>query len=228
MIFVKRASIFTLLLLALGSVLLVAGFIWSGAYNIAADDEHTRPVYTVLQTMRSRSIAARARAIHPPPELNDRAMIKQGAGNYAAMCSGCHLAPGMAETELSQGLYPAPPALAKVPAGEPSHQFWVIKHGIKASGMPAWGRSMDDKYIWAMVAFLQQLPELSPARYQALVATSGGHSHGGTEDTSHEVSRTQPTSASTTPAKTAEHRHADGTVESHPVPEAPHEDAHEH
>src|SRR3546814_8967077 len=64
--------------------------------------------------------------------------------------------------------------------------FWVIKHGVKMSGMPAWGKSMSDEYIWNMAAFLQQLPDLDEEQYKALVATSGGHSHGGGETQPHE------------------------------------------
>ena len=90
----------------------------------------------------------------------------------------------MEDTELSKGLYPAPPNLSKetVDAGK---AFWVIKHGIKASGMPAWGKSMGDEYIWNMAAFLQALPKLTPEQYQTLVASSGGHSHGGGESDGH-------------------------------------------
>ena len=77
----------------------------------------------------------------------------------------------------------------------PAHHFWVIKHGIKASGMPAWGKSMNDEYIWNMVAFLQGLPKLNAEQYRAMVASSGGHSHGGGE--------TEP------------HGHADGMPASH-------------
>lgn len=217
MIFVKRASIFTLFLVLLAGLLATAGFIWSGTYDIGADVAHTRPVYTLLRTMRDRSITARAREIHPPPSLVDPRLIRQGAGNYAAMCAACHLAPGLAETELSRGLYPAPPALATSRRGDPSHHFWIIKHGIKASGMPAWGRSMDDPSIWGLVAFLQKLPELDPREYQELVASSGGHSHGGGElATTGEAAASAATGETDQPASMV-HRHADGTVESHPV-----------
>jgi mono/diheme cytochrome c family protein len=48
--------------------------------------------------------------------------------------------------------------------------FWVIKHGIKASGMAAWGKTHDDQRIWAMVAFIKQLPTLTPEQYQVLTA----------------------------------------------------------
>jgi hypothetical protein len=48
--------------------------------------------------------------------------------------------------------------------------YWVIKHGIKTSAMPAWGRTHSDARIWAMVAFIKQLPTLNPEQYLDLVA----------------------------------------------------------
>ena len=182
--FVTRKSLLTLSVLSGIAVLAVAGFVWSRIYNIGADDQHTRPVYALMETMRERSIEARAGELKVP-DLKDPARITQGAGNYNAMCMGCHLAPGMADTELSKGLYPAPPNLAQETV-EAAEAFWVIKHGIKASGMPAWGKSMEDEYIWNMAAFLQELPKLNAQQYQALVESSGGHSHGGGETKPHE------------------------------------------
>jgi len=165
--FATRKSMLTLTVLAIAGLLIVGGFIWSGIYNVGADDTHTRPVYTLLQTIRQRSISNRASAVEVP-DLSDPDLIRQGAGNYDFMCTGCHLRPGLEDTELSKGLYPAPPTFGKAAAGNPAHQFWVIKHGIKATGMPAWGKSMGDQYIWGMVAFLQQLPRLDPVEYQAI------------------------------------------------------------
>ena len=165
----------------------VGAFAYSGLYNIGADDPHTRPVYAFMQELRMRSIARQAQSLKVP-DLSNPALIRQGAGNYAAMCTGCHLAPGMAATELSKGLYPSPPNLSTADIGDPSHHFWVIKHGIKASGMPAWGKSMNDGYIWNMVAFLQVMPKLNAEQYEAMVASSGGHSHGGGESMPHEDS----------------------------------------
>jgi mono/diheme cytochrome c family protein len=182
---VSRHLILAIAVLAIVASLVIVAFVWSGIYDAGADSIHSRPVYSMLQTLRERSITARAGKLHPPPNLNDMALIRQGAGNYDAMCTGCHLGPGLEPTELSRGLYPAPPNLSKAGEFVPSHHFWVIKHGIKASGMPAWGKSMGDEYIWGMVAFLQQLPKLDAAHYRALVASSGGHSHGGGESGEH-------------------------------------------
>ncbi|WP_417780039.1 c-type cytochrome [Stutzerimonas xanthomarina] len=176
----KRIIISFAAFCALG-LLVVAGVVFSGLISVAADDPHTGVVHAFLETARNRSIEVRSEDI-VVPSLDDEDQIRAGAGNYDSMCVGCHLAPGMAETELSNGLYPAPPSLAEAGLyGDPAKTFWVIKHGIKATGMPAWGKSMADPYIWGMVAFLQKLPELDEGAYRALVASSGGHQHGGGE-----------------------------------------------
>lgn len=231
----KVSSLLLGAVLAFAALLVVAGVvIGAGTYDVGADAPHTRPVHWALQTLRERSIAARADEL-VVPDLSDPVRVRQGAGNYDAMCTGCHLAPGMPETELSKGLYPAPPNLSRIDV-DPAKAFWIIKHGIKSSGMPAWGKSMEDEYIWNMAAFLQQLPRLDPEGYAALVASSGGHEHGGGETVEHapagatradaaEPDRAGPKEA---PA-TIEHRHADGTVESHPAPPSSEDDdGHEH
>ena len=167
----------------------VGAFVGSGVYNIGADDHHTKPVYALMQALRGRSIAHHAKDI-VVPNLDDPQLILKGAGQYAAMCTGCHLAPGMAENEMRPGLYPQPPQLAKF-RPDPRQAFWVIKHGIKMSAMPAWGASHDDATIWSMVAFLQRMPGMTPAQYEDIVARApqdhdmdeaGGHSHGGAAD----------------------------------------------
>lgn len=164
-------------------LLVVAGagvFIWSGVYNVAADEPHWRLTNYVMTTVRGRSIAAHASGI-TVPKLDDESLIRAGAGNYDAMCTGCHLKPGVERTEQSEGLYPAPPDLTRRRVMDPASAYWVIKHGVKMSGMPAWGKSMEDKHIWGMVALLQQLPDMSRGRYDELVKASGGHGHSGAD-----------------------------------------------
>jgi len=157
---------------ALLAAVAVGVTIGMGFYNIGADAPHTRPVYKVLETLRDRSISVRAAGIKAPANLNDPKRIASGAGLYTEMCSGCHLAPGMEKTEMSQGLYPQAPELwrhADLTAGE---QFWAIKHGVKMTAMPAWGRTHSDELIWDMVAFVRQLPKMSPAQYQAVIKSA--------------------------------------------------------
>ena len=142
--------------------------VYSGAYNVGADDHHTKPVFKILETLRDRSVKIHARNI-VAPKLDDEKLILKGAGQYAAMCTGCHLTPGKKDSEIRHGLYPLPPNLTQVRIN-PKEAFWIIKHGIKMSAMPAWGGSHDDDTIWSMVAFLQKLPDLTPEQYKGIVA----------------------------------------------------------
>src|SRR3546814_15521897 len=54
----------------------------------------------------------------------------------------------------------------------PAQQFWIIKHGIKMTAMPAWGKTHPDPLIWDMVAFVRKLPGMSPTEYKQLVASA--------------------------------------------------------
>lgn len=179
------------------ALILIAGvtFVYSGLFDPAADTPHSRPVYWVMENLRHRGIESRVSGIRVP-DLTDPALIRSGAGNYDAMCARCHLKPGVTDSELHRGLYPQPPALATMAAmgspTSPDHAFWIIKHGIKSSGMPAWGKSMDDKAIWGMVAFLQELQRLTPEDYHEAVEHSEGHHHADSHEHEHEHAPTSP------------------------------------
>ncbi len=161
-------------LVLLASLLGAGLFLYSGVYDIGADAPHSRPVFTLMEMFRERAITAHAKGITVPP-LDDPALLAEGAEHYAAMCSGCHLAPGKSNTELRAGLYPQPPNFSEHARADAAEAFWVIKHGIKMTAMPAWGTSHTDQAIWGLVAFVRQLPELSPARYQQLTDASDNH-----------------------------------------------------
>lgn len=154
------------------ALVLLAAFVWFGIYNIAADAPHSRPVYALLESLCDRSIAVHARGIRQPADLEAADHVAAGAGLYAEMCQGCHLGPGIEPTEMGQGLYPQAPELAKGTDLSPAQKFWIIKHGVKLTAMPAWGKTHPDPLIWDMVAFLQKLPSMSPAQYKATVASA--------------------------------------------------------
>lgn len=159
-------------------LLLVWGswYFFSGRYNVAADEPHWALTRWLLDTVKEQSIEARLDEIDVP-DLSGKEMIREGAVHYAAMCAGCHLKPGQKNTELRQGLNPRPPSLVRH-ADEPSEAFWVVKHGIRMTGMPAWGETHSDRDIWNIVAFLQQLPDMSPEEYAEMTAAADdGHSH---------------------------------------------------
>lgn len=163
----KRWLIPIILFLGMAAVM-TAAYIYAGLYDIAADKPHWPITTKVLETLRQRSIEIRAAGIEVPDLENPR-LVLRGAGEYAVMCRGCHLAPGAEDAAIRAGLYPKPPDLSRTRI-EPNIAFWVIKHGIKMTGMPAWGRSHDDMALWAIVAFIRKLPEMTLQEYKDIVA----------------------------------------------------------
>ena len=209
-------------LLALAGLGLLGGvlFVYFGAFNVAADEPHSMPFFWLMETTRERSIAMRAKGIEVPP-LDDPTMITSGGADYNEMCTGCHLKPGMEDSELRAAMYPQPPDLTKVKRADPAQTFWIIKHGVKMSAMPAWGATHDDARMWAMVAFLQQLPRLTPAQYQILTARSEEDTGGHEQDMQTEGAKAmdgmkgmedmkgmEKPAANDEPKKTEEHNHA--------------------
>lgn len=168
---VRTAIIAGVLLACLGAV---SAVVYSGGYDIAADTPHSQPVYWLLQKVRQYSVAARAQDV-VPNDLGDSKRVASGAGQYAEMCSNCHLAPGMKRTEISRGLYPRAPELRRGSGLTPAEEFWVVKHGIKMTGMPAWGVTHEDQLLWDVVAFLRKMPELTAEQYRALVESAPTH-----------------------------------------------------
>lgn len=148
-----------------------AGLAWiySGLYDVSATAEDSVVSHWLLGTVRRHSIQSRLAGITVPP-LTDPTLVEEGFDHYHAMCEECHLGPGLPASELHQGLNPQPPLLSEVvPHSSPAQLFWTIKNGIRMTGMPAWGTTHDDAKIWAMVAFLEQLPKMTPEQYQAMV-----------------------------------------------------------
>ncbi len=179
-------------LATLGIVAATGGIVAaSGIVNVAANEAHSSFVHQTLAFARERSIANRLSDIKVPEDFVDPERVRRGAGNYAAMCVNCHLAPEMADSEIRKGLYPTPPNLSakaevSSTARNAARDFWIIKNGIKASGMPAWSAGgMEDAAIWDLAAFLQKMPLMAKADYEQLVASSDGHSHSGLAEHDH-------------------------------------------
>ena len=170
-----RTVIASLLIAALLAVLGAGAVIYAGRYDIGATAPHWRMTSRLFQTARIRSIKAQAAAVRAPPGLDDPAKVLIGVEHYAAHCAVCHGAPGVPKGDIARGLYPPPPDLAKTaPLYSPAELFWIVKHGIKMTGMPAWSDHSDDE-LWATVGFLEKLPGMSEQEYASLVVASMAH-----------------------------------------------------
>src|ERR1700756_3451793 len=157
-------------------VVLLSGFavIYAGVYDVAATEPHWPVTRWILETARVRSIEAHAAGIQAPPRLDDPAKVLTGVEHYAAHCAVCHGAPGVPKGDIGRGLNPPPPDLAKnAPLYNSAELFWIVKHGIKMTGMPAWSDHSDEE-LWATVAFLDTLPGITGQKVSGLVKESRG------------------------------------------------------
>jgi mono/diheme cytochrome c family protein len=187
----KNAMMKTIVALLMILVLAAAGFlifIDSGAYNIAASAPHFGPIRWVLETTLNNSVRAHAVEVQVPP-LN-RYDKEEGFRHFDRLCGLCHGAPGVAASEIGIGLRPEPPPLSDhVVHWLDSELFWITRHGFKYTGMPAFGTTHSEEQLWSVVAFLRELPNLSPEEYQSLRARLGTGKRG---EQSRQEPREQP------------------------------------
>ncbi len=137
------------------------GFLYSGLYNVSAippDD----PVTTwVASTTMDHSVARHARGIKPPP-LSGAGLIAEGQGLYADDCASCHGDATAPPSGVGKGLRPSPPLLRESAKDwTPAELYWIVKNGIRMTGMPAWGVSYSDQDLWRVVAYTATLPDLA-------------------------------------------------------------------
>ena len=225
----------TIVVAAIACLLLGTLVIWLGVYNVAANDKHLSITENLLEVVRERSIETRSASLKAP-DLNNSKLIKEGAEHYAEMCTECHLAPGISDTELHTGLYPQPPVFSDPDYDEkPEKQFWVIKNGIKMTGMPAWFPAHTDEQIWGMVAYLQVANTLSEKDYNELSKPSGdGHNHShGNKTHSEEAGSEQQQSSHNDDGHSHDSNEQAGSQaelksELQPVPQAHNDDGHSH
>jgi mono/diheme cytochrome c family protein len=152
-----------------------AAYMYSGAFDVAASAPHNAFEQSLFRTAMRRSVVAMSRSISHPPRLTDD-MVKGGFNHYEDMCAGCHGGPGIERNEIGKGLNPQAPDLADaVPAWSPSQLFWIVKNGLKMTGMPSFGKTHNDNQVWTIVAFIEQLPGMSYEQYQEMKHGQAAH-----------------------------------------------------
>lgn len=155
-----------------GALLAVGGFLVaaSGVIPIKASSGHWAVTEWFLRFSMKRSLATHSLGIEVPNNLTDPNLVVKGAGHYEIGCRSCHGEPGLPQPRIASRMLPMPPALApRIRESNPKKLFYVVKHGMKFTGMPAWPSPHRDDEVWAMVAFLLKYPELGPDEYRKLV-----------------------------------------------------------
>jgi cytochrome c553 len=158
----------TLVVLFFVGVCCAFGFAWSGFFNVAASSGHLPVTAWFLHFVMQRSVEAQSAGIEEP-NLDDLALVRRGAGHFEQGCAVCHGSPATYQGPVVREMTPPPPDLTgKVPEWSPHELFWIVRNGVKFSGMPAWPAQGRDDEAWALTAFLLRLPHMSAEEYRHL------------------------------------------------------------
>jgi cytochrome c553 len=151
-----------------GMAILGTLFAASGVMPLKASAGHWPITERLLQFGKRRSVSTHALAVSAPP-LDDRSLVLRGAGHYDLGCRPCHGTPRGGRPQVALAMLPPPPELpSRVPTWSSAELFYIVKHGLKFTGMPAWPSQQRDDEVWAMVAFLLELPALEDEQYLTL------------------------------------------------------------
>lgn len=150
------------------AALIVLGLavIFLGINDVSAAKPEKGLMRWMLSTAMDHSVERRAKGIEVPP-LGDSSQVAMGFEHYDEMCVTCHGAPDIDRSEIGKGLNPHAPNLSRsITDMSDAELYWIIKNGIKMTGMPAFGKTHTEDELWAIVAFVRLLPEMSPEQYK--------------------------------------------------------------
>jgi cytochrome c553 len=142
----------------------------SGIIPIKASSGHWSITRWFLSFSMKRSVTTQSLGLESPYALDAQSLVAKGAGHYETGCAPCHGSPKVQSPWLARQMTPNPTYLPpKLAEWEPEELFYIVKHGVKFTGMPAWPSQNRDDEVWAMVAFLRTLPNLDAEQYHRVV-----------------------------------------------------------
>lgn len=156
--------IFTLFVIILGGFLMIK----KGYVNFEAD----QPVSSTERKMAMSAVDASIDR-HAPDQKNPMHPtddnVVEGAKIYLNHCAGCHGLPSNPDSQFGRSFNPPVPQFFKDAPDMPDNQnFYVIRHGTRWTGMPAWSKTLSEQQTWTVVAFLSRIEKLPPAALQVL------------------------------------------------------------
>lgn len=141
----------------------------SGVVPIAGSSGHWPVTRWFLEFTKERSVSTHTLGMEPL-SFDEPWLVLKGAGHFETGCRSCHGAPGHPVPGVARAMLPSPPELApRIARWDPEELFYIVKHGIKFTGMPAWPSRDRDDEVRAVVAFLLTLPDLDAEGYERLV-----------------------------------------------------------
>jgi cytochrome c553 len=147
--------------------LVVAG---AGLINVGASSGHWSITNVFLHWVMRSSVRTAALFVEAPEVVDDPVLVRRATVHFEESCAFCHGSPEQPYPPLPRHMTPPAPTLQNAALQwSPEELFWIVQHGIKFSGMPAWISQERDDEVWAMVAFLRRLPDLDRDGYRQLL-----------------------------------------------------------
>ena len=135
------------------------------------------------------SVDRRAPDAKNPIQPTDENLVA-GMKIYQQDCAGCHGDVQHSHDPFGASFYPrAPQFLEDAPDMPENQNFYIIQHGVRLSGMPAWSTTLDEQKIWKVTTFLSHMDKLPPAVSSAWKAAASAPETGPSSDSG---STTQP------------------------------------
>lgn len=151
------------LIAATGGLAIVFG----GIYDISASTPHSRPAAWAIHSTMIHSVRRQAGPAPAPAAAS--AMLLSGLRDYDRHCVACHGGPGVHRAPWASAMLPTPPFLIDAPSRwNQAELFKIVHDGVKMTAMPACGEVEPNDRIAAVVAFLDEMPHMSPERFQQL------------------------------------------------------------
>lgn len=158
--------------IVMGVILVGVGvyFYFSTGSAPVATSDHPMPLET---TLASGALHARIEREMPKtaPIAADESAYMAGAKIYVENCAVCHGYPGQEQSAIAKGMFPKPPHLFRgkgVTDDEPGETYWKVSHGIRLTGMPSFGDSLNDTERWQVSLLLANADKISEAVKQQL------------------------------------------------------------
>ncbi len=164
---------------ALAAAITFGSVVWGGVVTVAGTDPHYAPVQWMLETTMRSSVRHHAADVEVPTgiDLQDPELAERAFGHYSVACTPCHGAPGVDAAPWLVLNPPAEPLVETADQWNDAELYWIVKHGIKMTGMPALGPTHGEDDLWAIAAFVRQLPDMSADEYAAMAQRHAGHGH---------------------------------------------------
>jgi mono/diheme cytochrome c family protein len=156
-----------LVLLLIGGGIVV---IYAKTNGFTAKAQPSRPERFLAHRLLALSYPASAKTLQNPLPASPE-NLSRGRATYEGECAVCHCSDGSGDTQIGRGLYPKAPNLRHEVRLSDGELFYIIRNGIRFTGMPGW--SDPDDQIWRMVLYLRALPHTVPAAAFSSVSSTG-------------------------------------------------------